>query len=126
MNCPNCGGTMLGDGFNTVRHCEFSDDVPDIEPDAGPIFCKENTENYSEFPLTNSEKKTNITYMLKSSHTLSYEISESDLEDVPTQRSELTFGEVTLPQLLELFEKYIRMAGYVPPDDAHLDFVEND
>tara|TARA_B100000497_G_scaffold128056_1_gene172886 strand:+ start:5658 stop:5837 length:180 start_codon:yes stop_codon:yes gene_type:complete len=40
--CPNCGGNMEGDGYTRVLHCEFVDDTLDIEPDANPIFCKEN------------------------------------------------------------------------------------
>lgn len=37
--CPNCGGRLLGDGYRTVRHCEFSSDVFEIEPDAAPVLC---------------------------------------------------------------------------------------
>ncbi len=39
--CPNCGGDMEGDGYTRVLHCEFVDDILDIEPDANPIFCKD-------------------------------------------------------------------------------------
>lgn len=41
MNCPNCGGEMIGDGYTIVRHCENVDIPLDIEPDADPIFCEE-------------------------------------------------------------------------------------
>ncbi len=54
MPCPKCGGTMVGDGFSTVRHCEFSDDFFDVEPDAEPILC-----NYPH-----SSPKINMYYSL--------------------------------------------------------------
>lgn len=38
--CPNCGGPLLGDGYETVLHCEFAE-IPDcVEPDAQPVFCE--------------------------------------------------------------------------------------
>ena len=39
MNCPICGGTMIGDGYTTPIHCENVDLDPWIEPDFGPIYC---------------------------------------------------------------------------------------
>jgi len=39
MSCKTCGGTMIGDGHTTVRHCEYADVPMDVEPDAGPIYC---------------------------------------------------------------------------------------
>ena len=41
--CPNCGGTMYGDGYTGVVHCEnagIDSDPGPYEPDAGPIYCK--------------------------------------------------------------------------------------
>ena len=40
MTCPNCGGTMIGDGYTIVKHCENVDIGLDVEPDASPIYCK--------------------------------------------------------------------------------------
>lgn len=42
MSCPNCGGTMIGDGHNTVLHCEFATeaDYEFHEPDAQPVLCR--------------------------------------------------------------------------------------
>lgn len=37
--CPKCGGTLLGDGYTTVVHCEYVKDIGDVEPDASPIYC---------------------------------------------------------------------------------------
>ena len=41
FTCPKCGGTMEGDGYTTVFHCEYVDldfyNMP--EPDADPVFC---------------------------------------------------------------------------------------
>ena len=44
--CPNCGGTMVGDGYTMVEHCENIgihqyDAVMCTEPDAPPIYCEE-------------------------------------------------------------------------------------
>ena len=40
MSCPNCGGAMIGDGRQSVRHCENTlSYIWDLEPDAGPIYC---------------------------------------------------------------------------------------
>ena len=44
MNCKTCGGTMVGDGYSSVRHCENVDVPMDVEPDAEPIYCKSETE----------------------------------------------------------------------------------
>ena len=35
-------------------------------------------------------------------------------------------GEITLPDLLEQFEFFIKGMGYFPPENAHLDYVDND
>lgn len=47
MTCPNCGGTLIGDGHTMVIHCEFTDPWDQekypqgpFEPDAGPIYCE--------------------------------------------------------------------------------------
>lgn len=42
--CPRCGGTIIGDGYTMVRHCEFADDdrIYDAEPDAPAILCSTN------------------------------------------------------------------------------------
>ncbi len=38
MCCENCGGSMIGDGYNVVFHCEYTD--PEcMEADAGPVYC---------------------------------------------------------------------------------------
>ena len=39
MSCPICGGTLVGDGYILVVHCENLDGAPDVEPDAGPLYC---------------------------------------------------------------------------------------
>jgi hypothetical protein len=40
MRCPNCGGTIIGDGYTIIRHCENIIDLPiDVEPDSGPMYC---------------------------------------------------------------------------------------
>ena len=38
--CKVCGGKMLGDGFTEVFYCEFIE-RPLAEPDANPVYCKE-------------------------------------------------------------------------------------
>lgn len=42
MACPNCGGHMHGDGVTEPYHCERIE-RPDIEPDANPVYCEEET-----------------------------------------------------------------------------------
>ncbi len=41
MKCPRCGGDIIGDGFTTVRRCEFATDdkIYSTEPDAPIILC---------------------------------------------------------------------------------------
>ena len=42
MNCPICGGDIIGDGITMVKHCENAEVPFDIEPDAATIVCQEN------------------------------------------------------------------------------------
>lgn len=35
---------MVGDGYTMVRHCEFVDVPFGVEPDAGPIYCENETD----------------------------------------------------------------------------------
>lgn len=44
MSCPICGGTLVGDGYILVVHCENLDGTPDVEPDAGPLYCNHMTQ----------------------------------------------------------------------------------
>lgn len=38
--CPNCGGTILGDGYTTPLHCENVDiTLSSNEPDCKSIYC---------------------------------------------------------------------------------------
>ncbi|MCP4256845.1 MAG: hypothetical protein GY774_04860 [Planctomycetes bacterium] len=41
--CPNCGGELIGDGYNSVIHCENvkEDAYWFVEPDADPVYCDE-------------------------------------------------------------------------------------
>jgi hypothetical protein len=39
MCCDKCGGTMCGDGYTSVLHCEHVDPPMDAEPDSGPLYC---------------------------------------------------------------------------------------
>lgn len=41
--CPNCGGTVSGDGYHTVIHCDYAEeeDIDDAEaPDDNPVWCR--------------------------------------------------------------------------------------
>lgn len=45
--CPNCGGTLIGDGYTSVLHCENAEDldaIAEAEADAGPIYCAKRVE----------------------------------------------------------------------------------
>lgn len=35
-------------------------------------------------------------------------------------------GDVSLPELLEQFEFFVKGIGYFPPENTHLDYVDND
>ena len=37
--CPNCGGTLNGDGYTTPVSCEFANTPDGAEPDSGPYYC---------------------------------------------------------------------------------------
>lgn len=39
MQCKKCGGSMIGDGYTKVLHCEYVEDTSELEPDAGPVYC---------------------------------------------------------------------------------------
>lgn len=40
MRCPICGGSMCGDGYTEVRHCEFTEqDISCLEPDGPCVYC---------------------------------------------------------------------------------------
>jgi hypothetical protein len=38
MNCKNCGGSMIGDGYNSRIECE-NYEGEDCAPDASPAYC---------------------------------------------------------------------------------------
>jgi hypothetical protein len=42
MTCPRCGGSMLGDGYREVFHCEFAEwhDYRWVTPDDEPVYCR--------------------------------------------------------------------------------------
>ena len=50
--CDKCGGTMIGDGYTSVMHCEFAEEetYEFHEPDANPVECdfKEDDERLTE------------------------------------------------------------------------------
>lgn len=56
--CPRCGGTIEGDGYITVRHCENADDrdLWDREPDSPIVLCKKGDNGNTKRPIF----KTNI------------------------------------------------------------------
>lgn len=39
MQCPLCGGEMVGDGYTSVLHCEFAESDLTVAPDSTPIYC---------------------------------------------------------------------------------------
>lgn len=41
--CPNCGGSIIGDGHSTVQHCENAryNDYHDREPDSTTVLCQQ-------------------------------------------------------------------------------------
>jgi hypothetical protein len=59
-----------------------------------------------------------------------YEVErEHEFNDGPNtpRKLEVTLpGDVTLPELIEQFEYFVKGIGYFPPENAHLDYVDND
>lgn len=41
MQCNTCGGTMIGDGYSVILHCEYADDTQYeyLAPDEEIVFC---------------------------------------------------------------------------------------
>lgn len=67
---------------------------------------------------------------MKTTIKLVYETECSDLGDdkSPGRKVEVTLEatEMTLPELLEQMELFVKACGYVPPENCILDYVEND
>lgn len=42
MQCLDCGGTMIGDGYTEVVHCENAEEesYAYCAPDEGPVYCE--------------------------------------------------------------------------------------
>lgn len=65
--------------------------------------------------------------ILKTKYELKYEIVQSTVGGVSPIKIDISFGgDITLPVMLENFEKYLLAIGFVFPENTHLDFVEND
>lgn len=65
--------------------------------------------------------------MIKHNHTFVYNLSESNVPEVTPQIITMQLdGDLSLPQILDCFEKYLIAVGYVPPDNSYLDFVARD
>lgn len=56
--CKDCGGTLIGDGYKTVLHCEEAQEelYSEIEPDANPVLCGFNAKS----PDANVEKNREL------------------------------------------------------------------
>lgn len=39
ITCSNCGGEIIGDGFNMVRHCEYAEVDISFPPDSELVLC---------------------------------------------------------------------------------------
>ena len=67
---------------------------------------------------------------MKSKITLIYENEYTDgfagHTGTPRKMTVELNGELSLPELLQQFEYFIRGIGYFPPENAHLDYVDND
>lgn len=44
--CPNCGGSIYGNGYTTPFHCENVESPDDAEPDSGPYYCEDPLETF--------------------------------------------------------------------------------
>ncbi len=63
---------------------------------------------------------------LEHSHYFEYRISRSTVDEISphTIRFEID-GDVSLPEILEKFEAYLKAVGYVPPENSYLDFTQD-
>ena len=53
MKCPNCGGSMLGDGYTTPIHCEHvHGDALLVAPDSNIVLCNPQDEDYDQWETT--------------------------------------------------------------------------
>jgi hypothetical protein len=41
MHCPNCGGSILGDGVTIALHCERIENAHEFEPDVNILICSD-------------------------------------------------------------------------------------
>jgi hypothetical protein len=59
-----------------------------------------------------------------------YEVEQSptleSCSSVPRKLEIVLSGDVNLTELIEQFELFTKGIGYFPPENAHLDYVDND
>jgi len=64
-NCIKCNGTMVGDGYTSVLHCEHAteDSYEYHEADASPVYCdyKDVEEHFSDLESVTSWHRNFIT-----------------------------------------------------------------
>lgn len=68
---------------------------------------------------------------MKQKITLVYENSYTDTpilghQGTPRKMTIEVPGDITLPELLDQFDFFVRGIGFYPPEDSHLDYVDNE
>lgn len=53
--CKKCGGSMIGDDYESASHCEYVDRPEDAEADSGPWYC-----NFTEATETTDNSPTRV------------------------------------------------------------------
>ena len=64
---------------------------------------------------------------MQHNHAFQYRVTESQIPEVPNQLITIEAeGDINLPNLVALFESYLKAVGYQLPDGHHLDIVPNE
>ena len=64
---------------------------------------------------------------MKHTHAFQYQVTESHIPEVPNQSITVEAdGDINLPNIVALFESYLKAVGYVFPEGQHLDIVPDE
>lgn len=68
-----------------------------------------------------------MTNEIKLTRTIAYENGECSIPGLPAQKLEITIdGDATLDEMLDVFNDFLKGAGYYPPTNSQLEYVSND
>jgi hypothetical protein len=101
--CPRCGGTMIGDGYKSVRHCENSTEESYFyaDPDRGPIYCDMNQTNE---PICHPAEPCEHIPQCKASNQTPEELAEQLAKRLATEHLPHPFELSALPLILSAIQ----------------------